>query len=204
MTGEPTRRALVGSVLAQTIAGVLVLLIGAAPAWLVGLLSAAQVSIWIFVAGIIAAGLLATLVYAPWRRAVWGNVAKWRPLTTVGRLERAKAAGRAEAEAERKQHKPSIRAQWFIYPVKNEAIKWELLNTAKGSTAKDVSLHVGNSDVRVGSALDWPEVTGGTSVGFTVGLTARSRQYGVAFTIAWTNEHGERLSTDYTYETGSF
>jgi len=204
VTEEPTSKTSRGGVLEQTIAGVIVLAIGAVAAWVFGLLSEAKVSIWVYVAGIVAAGVFATLVYAPWRRAVWGNVAKWRPLTTVRTLERAKAEGRAEAEADRKKHKPSIRAQWFIYPVKDEQHMWGLMNTAKGSIAKDVSVHVSNSEIKIGSALDWPEVNGGDTAKFMGGITGNGHRYGVDFTVAWTNEHGERLSANYSHESDRF
>lgn len=192
---SPDKQVRAAGVVEQTIAGLIVLAVGSAAAWIYGQMSEAKISGWVFVAGIAGVALFATLIYGPWRRGFWGNIAKWRPFTTAATLDRVRAEARADAEAGRAKHIPSVRAQWFIHRLPDEKHTWTLMNTAAGSTARHVSLSVSNEYLQVGSALDWEEIPAGKSAKFMGGLTQKSHDFGIDFGVSWTNEHGQRLTT---------
>ncbi len=172
----------------QTIAGVVVLAIGGVATWFFGILASAKVPIgWYFV-GVAAVGLVATFVYPPWRKAIWGNVAKWRPFTTQNTLQRARDAGRSELEAEleAQRSRPLIRAQWLIGRDDAEQFGWKILNVADDSVAKHVSVQVDSRMFRPGSALDWESIHGGESGTFKGVLTDNARR-GLDFSVSWVN-----------------
>ncbi|KZE89100.1 hypothetical protein [Microbacterium sp. TNHR37B] len=181
------------------IAGLIVFFGGSAATWFLGLLASARAPVWWYIVGIGAVAVLATAIYPPWRSVTWGNIAKWRPLTTVTRIERVRAQAREEAEAaiaaERARFKPSIRAQWVIQKRSEDLDDhdWTIKNVARGSTAADVSLDVPREFMRVRSALDWPQIGPGERKQFSGELLDTYYYDEVDFVVAWTNEHDQRL-----------
>ncbi|MBH0053778.1 hypothetical protein I6E74_06280 [Salinibacterium sp. SWN139] len=159
-------------------------------------LSKSDLPFWVYLLGGFLVVILPTIFLPRWRKAIWVNIGKWRPLTTEGKLHAAHAAGLSQAEQayERARSRPSIRAQWKILldPVgrRNE---WTITNVALGSVAKNVAVHVSPSDLRVDSALDWPEIVAGEFETFVATPASDDFDGDFTFGISWENEHGVAL-----------
>ncbi|MET4781853.1 hypothetical protein [Glaciihabitans sp. UYNi722] len=157
---------------------------------------------WAYVVGAGVALLILTFVLPNWRKTTWGNVAKWRPLTTAATLQKARTDGRGELEAELEANKyvHIIRPQWVIISDKEDQFLWKLLNTADRSIAKEVSLHVDNSVFLAGSAMDWSEVIGTDNVVFKGAPTQAGHDFGVPFIVVWTDKIGRRQQSNVSWE----
>lgn len=180
----------------QIIAGLAVVLFGPTLTWFVGKLADADLPVSWYVGGILVVALFTTVIYRPWRRAIWGNVGLWRPFTSKRTLEKAHAAGRAElqaeidAEAEKSRYRPVIRPQWVVASG-SEQYEWVLFNAAKESTAKHVSM-TPHGGFQAGSAMDWESIDGNEKVTFRGVVDSQGRTFGVRFAIEWTDVYGRR------------
>jgi hypothetical protein len=203
---EKAKQDLHGSIWGQATAGLVVVVVGPGVLFLLGQLAKAKVPLWLYVAGIAIVALIMTLVYAPWRRAIWVNIAKWRPFTTKGTLERARAEGRAELQEELdgKRSRPIIRARWLVSKKKAEEYTWLIMNMAEGSTARGVTLDVDASRFKIASAADWHSVDGGSVKEFKGTPTQDGGLFGVDFTIWWTDANDARQYVDVPWKGYNF
>ncbi|MBX3078832.1 MAG: hypothetical protein KF692_06340 [Cryobacterium sp.] len=188
--------------LQQIIAGFIVLIGGLVITWFLGVLAQANVPIWWYLIGVLIVALGATLIFPPWRAATWGNFAKWRPLTTVATLDRARIEGRAELEAEldQKRHRPIVRAQWLITASDEDEDKWVLRNVADDSYARDVSLLVESQEFQASSRLDWPRIDGNEIENFYGVLTQAAEDFGATFVVMWTDLNEERKQFKFRWD----